>query len=164
MWLACNVSVMPEPDSTRCELARTPAIITRITALSESGKRIQGMTHTSSNRYVFRLLALVAVSVLLLDGCAILSSHETDTQNAGLEPRSQREHRLQSTWKGRSYNALLSAYGTPKMVMGLPGYRPLDTSVVVFGVIDRASDCIDAFTVVAENPSGDLTIADYFCR
>lgn len=122
------------------------------------------MAYTFPNRYSLAVLMLVSISVLLLDGCASTSPEETNAQNGGLEPRMQREHRLQSTWRGRSYHALVAAYGTPKMVMGLPSYRPMETSVVVYGVIDRASECIDAFTVVADKPDGDLTISDYFCR
>lgn len=122
------------------------------------------MAHTSSKRFALPLLALLSITVLLLDGCALFSSDETHEPDAGLEPRAQRESRLQSTWRGRPYRALLATYGAPKMVMSLPVYRPLDTSVAVYGVIDRASDCIDAFMLVADQPNGDLTVADYFCR
>lgn len=80
------------------------------------------------------------------------------------ESRAHRENRLQSAWKGRPYKALLEAYGSPRMVMSLPSYQPIRTSVVVFGVTDKASDCIDSFTVVSQIQSEDMTVTDYYCR
>lgn len=71
---------------------------------------------------------------------------------------------MQTAWRGRPYNALLEAYGSPKMVMNVPGYRPLKTSVVVYGVVDKSTQCIDTFTVVAQGANGEQTISDYFCR
>jgi len=113
---------------------------------------------------ILRALTVLALTALLLDGCAIGPVTDTDTETEGPEPRAQRESRLQSAWRGRPYQALLETYGSPQMVMGVPGYRPLRTSVIVYGIIDRASDCIDAFTVVADGGSGEWTVADYFCR
>jgi len=75
-----------------------------------------------------------------------------------------RENRLQAMWKGRPYNALLETYGAPKMVMSLPGYRAMKTSVVVFGVIDKASDCVDSFTIESHAQSGEMMVSDYYCR
>jgi hypothetical protein len=122
------------------------------------------MATTLRKRLALQLLCLIA-SALLFTGCA--TEHPENGSIDGLEhqeSRAYREQRLQATWRGRSYHSLLQKYGTPKMVMTVPGYRPLQTSVIVFGVIDRASDCIDAFTVVTEKPTGDMTVADYFCR
>src|SRR5438128_5914 len=62
--------------------------------------------------------------------------------------QSQREKGLQSTWRGRPYDALIDTYGSPALIMNVPGYRPLKTSVVVYGVLDKAANCIDAFTLV----------------
>lgn len=111
------------------------------------------------------LLLLLLAPVLLLDGCTTTASTEAAAEKpVPLEPRAHRENRLQTAWRGRPYKALLEAYGSPKMVMSLPGYRPVKTSVVVFGVIDRASDCIDSFTVVSQGQSEDMTVSDYYCR
>lgn len=77
-------------------------------------------------------------------------------------PRIARETGLQHVWRGRSLDALTAVYGAPRLVMDVPGRRALDTSVVVYGVQDEVSDCIDAFTIVAVN--GRRIVADYFCR
>lgn len=116
-------------------------------------------------RFALYVLPFLFAATLLLDGCAIAPHEQAGGPNSeALEPRHHREQRLQTTWRGRTYQSLLQAYGTPKMIMGVPGYRPLRTSVAVYGVIDRASDCIDAFTLIADNQNGDLTVSDYFCR
>lgn len=112
--------------------------------------------------YVSRAWLLLA-PIVLLDGCAIAPADDAKTATY-IEPRLQRESALQTTWRGRSYNALLEAYGSPRIVMNVPGYRPLKTSVVVYGVVDNATQCIDAFTVVVHGNNGELTVADYFCR
>ena len=70
---------------------------------------------------------------------------------------------LQAAWRGRPYTSLLEVFGSPQLVMNVPGYRQLPTSVVVFGTLDKATKCIDAFTVVQPR-NGDLTVSDYFCR
>lgn len=114
--------------------------------------------------YPLGLMTLILVPTLLLDGCALAPVEETEERHIPVEPRAVRENRLQSLWKGRPYNALLEAYGSPNMVMSLPGYRPLKTSVVVFGVIDKSSDCIDAFTIESHGQSGEMTVSDYYCR
>jgi len=75
-----------------------------------------------------------------------------------------RERELQSSWRGKTYRDLLEAFGQPRVVMTVPGYRPLRTSVAVFGVRDQASRCIDAFTVVKHGTTGEWIVADYFCR
>ncbi len=108
-------------------------------------------------------LGLLIAPALLLEGCAT-SPIEHAPIGSALEPRQQREVRLQNTWRGKPYHALLEARGTPKVIMNLSGYRPLKTSIAVYDVVDKATNCIDSFTVVTQNPSGDQTISDYFCR
>lgn len=80
------------------------------------------------------------------------------------EPRTQREHMLQAAWRGRSYNSLLEAFGAPRMVMNVPGYRQLQTTVVVYGATDKVSRCIDAFTIVVHGETEEVVVSDYFCR
>lgn len=119
----------------------------------------------TGRQYPRGLLLMALVPTLLLDGCALAPVEEEASERPiSMEPRSVRENRLQSLWKGRPYNALLEAYGSPNMVMSLPGYRPLRTSVVVFGVIDKSSDCIDAFTIESHAQNGEMTVSDYYCR
>lgn len=110
------------------------------------------------------LMTLIVLLVLLLNGCTTSTSDAGSDTPVPLESRTKREHRLQSLWKGRPYNALLETYGAPKMVMSLPGYRAVTSSVVVFGVIDKASDCVDAFTIESLGQNGEMMVSDYYCR
>jgi hypothetical protein len=113
---------------------------------------------------VSQLALLLLAPAMLLDGCALAPSDGGRPVSSRNEPRLQRENTLQTTWRGRPYNALLEAYGSPKMIMNVPGYRPLKTSVVVYGVVDKVTQCIDAFTVVVHGINGEWTVSDYFCR
>jgi hypothetical protein len=109
-------------------------------------------------------LFLLLVTAFLLDGCSSLPNDEAGN-TAPREQRVQREARLQSTWKGQSYHALVEAYGAPKMVMSVPSPRPVPTSIVVYGVIDNMTNCIDSFTVTGQVQNiEDMTVMDYFCR
>lgn len=84
--------------------------------------------------------------------------------NTNLTLRQQRELILQSLWVGKRYDALREGFGEPKLQMNILGYRPLKTSLAVYGVLDRPSECIDAFTVVQLKDTGEWVVADYFCR
>ncbi|MES2129021.1 MAG: hypothetical protein V4463_17265 [Pseudomonadota bacterium] len=79
-------------------------------------------------------------------------------------PRHQREIDLQHAWRGQPYEALLTAFGTPKMSMEIPGRHHDITFAVVNGMNDAASHCIDAFTVVIDRSSRQRLVVDYFCR
>jgi hypothetical protein len=104
---------------------------------------------------------LLLLSAVFLEGCALT---QPDSDYSGRsEPRAQRENMLQAAWRGRPYTSLLEVFGSPKMVMSVPGYRQLRTSVVVYGTLDKTTQCIDAFTIV-QRTNGDLTVSDYFCR
>lgn len=114
--------------------------------------------------------------VLLLAACANTSgdlakaeaSHmaaeEAKEAKAAQARQLQRENQLQSAWKGRPYDALLENFGAPILTMNVLGYRPLKTSLVVYGMLDQNSNCIDAFTMVKDEQSGQWSVADYFCR
>lgn len=112
----------------------------------------------------FPLVAMVLAPALLLEGCAFRQAEDVAGEAVQREPRAVREHRLQTMWSGRPYNTLVETYGSPKLIMSVPGYRAVRTSVAVFGVIDKASDCIDAFTIQTHFHSGEIMVADYFCR
>lgn len=114
----------------------------------------------SSFRAFFSLVILTA-----LDGCTTLqepgdspefSPEKTTTQ-------AKRERGLQSAWRGKSYEALIGNFGSPQIVMDVPGNNPMRTSIAIFGAKDRTSGCIDAFTLVVLR-SGETVVADYFCR
>ena len=100
---------------------------------------------------------------LLLAGCAL----HAGGPGSGAGPRfpqEQRELSLQSAWSGRSYEALVQAFGQPELIMDVPGFRQLRTSAVVYGVRDSTSQCIDAFTVVVDGRTGQHVVTNYFCR
>lgn len=78
--------------------------------------------------------------------------------------RMKRESALRAAWRGRPYQSLLDAFGTPRMVMTVPGYRPVRTDVIVYGATDNISNCIDAFTVIRPGSEDDVMVSDYFCR
>ncbi|HJV53158.1 MAG TPA: hypothetical protein VJ652_16945 [Noviherbaspirillum sp.] len=103
--------------------------------------------------------------VPLLGACTMFASSSDSAEY--VYPRqvlqARREQSLQSNWRGKPYNALLENFGSPKMLMNVPGERALPTSVAVYGVMDKQSQCIDAFTLVVVH-SGEVVIADYFCR
>lgn len=115
------------------------------------------LSHAFHSRY----LVSCALALVLLAGCAVdpesraARAHET-------EPRVQREASLQSSWRGRSYHTLLETYGTPHVIMDLPGHRPVKTSIAVFGVQQESVYCIDAFTIIVIEEK--VLVSDYFCR
>lgn len=106
---------------------------------------------------------LLLIMLALLGGCALVPTGPEERRGR-IEPRLQRENTLQTAWRGRSYSTLVEAFGSPKLVMNVPGYRPVKTSVVVYGSLDKVTDCIDAFTVIVHGSTGEVTVADYFCR
>ncbi|WP_141104304.1 hypothetical protein [Noviherbaspirillum denitrificans] len=78
--------------------------------------------------------------------------------------RLKRESALRAAWRGRPYQSLQEAFGTPKMVMTVPGYRPIRTDVIVYGSTDKSTNCIDAFTVIRPGSDDEIMVTDYFCR
>lgn len=115
----------------------------------------------------YRLPAVMALATAcILPGCA--SMPEAGVAEAGTArkttPRTQREHMMQAAWRGRSYFSLLEKFGPPKFTMTHPGRRTESAEIVLYGVRDFTSNCIDAFTVVEPGRNGDRIVADYFCR
>lgn len=106
------------------------------------------------------------IVVFLLSGCAATQEsnvrEEAPAQKTG--PRLHREHAMQAAWRGRSYLSLLEKYGPPRAVMTHPGTRDRGTEVVVYGVRDVRSNCIDAFTVLGPGSNQERIVMDYFCR
>lgn len=128
-------------------------------------------SHQLSTLKTLRLArcALGLALTMTLAGCGILNTGSTDA-GAAVRPPSpqalplQRETTLQAAWRGRPYEALLDTYGPPKLMMNILGYRPLRTSLVVYGIVDQAANCVDAFTMVKNEQTGQWSVADYFCR
>lgn len=115
------------------------------------------------NSEAFGRWLLILAPLLLLKGCTNMPADYRDRPIPRTEARAQRESSLQATWRGRSYNSLVEAYGAPRLMMNVPGYRQLKTSVVVYEA-DTLSRCIDAFTVVVLRDTEEIVVSDYFCR
>jgi len=106
---------------------------------------------------------LLLLPALLLGGCAAPSGDDAGKRANTSGLRSLRENALQTAWSGRSYHALIEAFGSPSVVMSLPNYRSAKASIVVYGAVDKATNCIDSFTVISKEREGEV-VADYFCR
>lgn len=104
--------------------------------------------------------------VLSLIGCAsdVKQASESGERQKAQALQQEREHTFQSAWVGKPYDALLEAFGEPKLHLNILGYRPLKTSLAVYGVLDQSSKCVDAFTMVKIEDTGEWVVADYFCR
>jgi len=117
-----------------------------------------------------RLRLSVAIGALaaVAGGCVNLS----DRQGSGAsvftgDSFTSREANLQAAWIGRPYQELLSTWGTPRMILKLPGDHRPDEMVVVYGVRNRAVGCVDTFTVyngTAQAPNDQSQVINYFCR
>ena len=77
--------------------------------------------------------------------------------------RVQREGMLQVTWRGRPYHDLIDAFGAPRAVLETPTREQMKTDIVVYGVNDQISRCIDAFVIV-DDYIDEPIVKDYFCR
>lgn len=111
------------------------------------------------------LYALLLGLAPFLHGCTTmqdLDGYGRHGREAG--SRIKRESMLRTAWRGRPYQSLVEAFGTPRMVMTVPGYRPIRTDVIVYGTIDKVSNCIDAFTIISPGSDDEMTVTDYFCR
>jgi hypothetical protein len=108
----------------------------------------------------------VFLPVLMLVGCAndIERPSPSGLTRKAAALQQQRENSLQSAWVGKRYDSLLEAFGEPKLHMNILGYRPLKTSLAVYGVLDTSANCVDAFTMVKIEDTGEWVVADYFCR
>jgi hypothetical protein len=112
------------------------------------------------SRYVL-LLGLAP----FLHGCMTIQDVDGQGRRVGeTVSRFKRESMLRTAWRGRPYQSLVEAFGTPRMVMTVPGYRPIRTEVIVYGTTDKVSNCIDAFTVIRPGSDDEVTVTDYFCR
>lgn len=108
-------------------------------------------------------LAVTGSAAMLLAGCALPTS-DPESRAALAVPRAQREATLRNAWKGRDYDTLVGAYGTPLMTMEIPGRAENLTFAAVYGVRDDATHCIDAFTVIIHRGNSQRVVVDYFCR
>lgn len=111
-----------------------------------------------------RIYVLLLGLAPFLHGCMTLPSDGQVRKWGESGLRTKREAALRAAWRGRPYQSLQDAFGTPRMVMTVPGYRPIRTDVIVYGPTDNVSNCIDAFTVIRPGSEDEVTVTDYFCR
>jgi hypothetical protein len=113
-------------------------------------------------------LPLAVLGAVAVGGCGALESsfHSSgSTQRLGRSgPQAQREATLGARWRGQPYDSLLQALGPPRLVMRIPGERPLPSLAVLYGREDETAACEDAFTLVQNEDTGAWSVADYFCR
>ncbi|WP_420472584.1 hypothetical protein [Noviherbaspirillum sp. ST9] len=110
----------------------------------------------------YHLLAVIC----MLSACAATqeASVREDGPTKKISPRKHREHVMQSAWRGQPYVALLKNFGPPRTVMAYPNMQTERGEIVLYGVRDANSNCIDAFTVAAPKSNHDRVVTDYFCR
>lgn len=114
-------------------------------------------------------LGLAGSCALLLASCTSsgeISEHANypTSRATVLAQQTQRERALNTAWQGKPYDALRQQFGEPPLLMNVIGERPLRTSLVVYTQNDNEAHCIDAFTMVKVEASGQWLVADYFCR
>ncbi|WP_207062002.1 hypothetical protein [Motiliproteus sp. SC1-56] len=106
------------------------------------------------------LLLLSTVLTLLLHGCAV---SERGPVPIKVDPRAKarldREASMQAAWIGKSIFEVEASLGEPEMILQIPGTGT--SSVMVYGVLDTGSYCIDAFRVAH---GASPTVTNYFCR
>lgn len=114
-------------------------------------------------------LGLAAMGLLLASGCATdrgSDLKQTADRKALAAERSagvKREAELNAAWRGHRYEELLASFGEPVSKINMIGQRPLPTTLVMFGV-DAKTRCVDAFTMVKNDKTGQWSVEDYFCR
>ena len=110
--------------------------------------------------------ALQPLLIMTLIGCASDGRQATEVGQSNVTSTLQqhRERAIQAAWVGKRYDSLHEAFGEPKLQMNILGYRPLKTSLAVYGMLDQSSKCVDAFTMVKLEDTGEWVVADYFCR
>ena len=115
-----------------------------------------------------RLTVAIGALAAVAGGCVNLA----DPKGGGApmftgDSLAAREANLQSAWIGRSYQELLATWGTPRMLVNIPGGHRPDEMVVIYGVRDAALGCVDAFTVYNGStrlPNEMSGVVNYFCR
>lgn len=105
------------------------------------------------------------VLAMILAACApsILKSSGWNDNSLRASQR-QRELMLQSNWQGKPYKDLMEAFGESVCELKIPGVRSTEAFIVVYGIRNPASNCIDAFTLRKVEDGREWVVADYFCR
>lgn len=119
-------------------------------------------------RFTGKVAATVALAMLLAacaSGAKCPEARETGWNDDSVqESKRQRELMLQSNWRGKTYKDLLETFGEPVSELNIPGDRSPETFAVVYVAGEKASNCIDTFTVVKVEDSREWVVNDYFCR
>ena len=122
------------------------------------------------------MLTMALAPALILAGCAspmppqavapkaVAPTEYQLMQMQNAKSRKQRERVMQSAWRGQSYQSLLEKFGPPQAVMSHPGMRAGRGEIVLYGMRDASTNCLDAFTVILPGGSPERIVGDYFCR
>ena len=114
-------------------------------------------------KFALHGMSLASVLALTVTGCAPMSEGTgSQLPVARLAAKKSREVALNSIWKGQTYDALREVLGKPELTVNNPNNARL--MILIYGVTDDKSDCVDAYTVVNEVKKGHWSVMDYFCR
>lgn len=104
-------------------------------------------------------ILMVATMATLLMSCTWVPKPETTDSSASA--RQAREAQMRERWEGRLYAELVKEMGRTGKSMTVPSKWGDIRSVIIFGINDPLSGCIDSFGVI----NGDEPMIDsYSCR
>ncbi|WP_207062001.1 hypothetical protein [Motiliproteus sp. SC1-56] len=75
------------------------------------------------------------------------------------QARQAREKAMQEHWIGKPVREVKQSLGEPRVTMSIPG--TFGSSVLMYGVIDQHTQCIDAFRYLEGD---EPRVTNYFCR
>ena len=102
---------------------------------------------------------MVAIMATLLMSCSWIP--KPGTTDSFASARQGREAQMRERWEGRLYAELVKEMGRTGESMTVISKRGETRSVIIFGINDPLSGCIDSFGVI----NGDEPIIDsYSCR
>lgn len=104
-------------------------------------------------------ILIVATMATLLMSCTWVPKPETTDSFASA--RQSREAQMRERWEGHLYAELVKEMGRTGKSMSVPNKWGESRSVIVFGINDPLSGCIDSFGVINGN---EPIIDNYSCR
>ncbi|MBC8210613.1 MAG: hypothetical protein H8E21_06050 [Gammaproteobacteria bacterium] len=102
---------------------------------------------------------MFATIATMLMSCSWIPKPET--MDSFTSARQSREAQMRERWEGHLYAELVKEMGRTGNSMTVPSKRGENRSLIIFGINDPISRCIDSFGVI----NGDEPIIDsYSCR
>lgn len=89
------------------------------------------------------------------------SSSQLEASAKELKMKEKRVNALNSKWSQQPFSAVVEAFGQPRMIMTMP--TGSGGTIAVFGLSDKDSQCIDAFSLQHKEGEGTVVV-EYFCR